>query len=832
AIQDIFGFKVVVQEMKKEADGSRTIVKGSLIEVPSNENFKLYDVKMTLPFSNVKVKASSQKTASGIPLGVPASDFITLDLQELKLMAHDAFGAIVKMDQGAPLKIEQDNASGFLQGKVSVIPSSFNFSQSILGLPQGKYMHVLPSGTGGTQVKVFTIGEYARQKFSIGNEEGDDLAFKYLGFGGKAARAQSYLDGDKIVLATTLTTEKIPGMTPSQIEVNAGPLVVKTNGVEAASADQPISFALEKWTVTGSKWTIQSNSSGIHIPGATIKTGVVDIPVGNLVILPNNLDASGFDVSSITLSGVVPVMVPNSEGAIFGYNPSVGVDQKGHWELRLLAKDGMPAATLSGLPGMEPGATIDFDIFSLISNGEQKLSFSKNYQGTTFHKVLKTKPVSFSGGNQYFQMMTGVDLGIPGVSETSAILQFSKKDNTVDMKIFPFPVDVEGPGFVRFITSMQQDAQTLKPGEFISKGQIRDKEGIVLQATLHRTLNAAWIDVDPKGQTLPLGNAGTSLANVEGKMEADMTAAKWKNFRFSGELKGFKGMTGDVRKTFTVHGSITADNESLNVKNIPTPFGGMNLTYDLKNSRLTGDMQLKQSIGPMSLNGMANITIDGSGWHFISGGQISMPGLGGMSAGMLIGDYDHMPQAVADKLMQFAYDKRVPPSFANGISGFFFTGEKDLPVINIPDYNIDLGVLSATMGAKAGLDARIWMNFDDAGNEYGIGAMAFAHVYFKAASITCTKLGAEARAELGVKGIYNTGSGAFSVNGCGSISVSGTAKQCFPTPCWDGICCKSCIGGSITKAVSVEVLLDSTGKTDLSFGFGNCSGQPPMAANW
>src|SRR5690606_764888 len=250
--------------------------------------------------------------------------------------------------------------------------------------------------------------------------------------------------------ATTLTTEKIPGMTPSQIEVNAVPLVARTNGVEAASADQPISFALEKWHVTGSKWTMQSHSSGIHVPGATIKTGVVDIPVGNLVILPNNLDASGFDVSSITLSGVVPVIVPNCEGARFGYNPSVGVDQQGRWELRLLAKDGMPAATLSGLPGMEPGATIDFDIFSLISNGEQKLSFSKYYQGTTFHKVLKTKTVSFSGGNQYFQMMTSVDLGIPGVSETSAILQFSKKDNAVDMKIFPFPVDVEGPGFVRF----------------------------------------------------------------------------------------------------------------------------------------------------------------------------------------------------------------------------------------------------------------------------------------------------------------------------------------------------------------------------------------------
>lgn len=831
AIQDIFGFKVLVQEMKKEPDGTRTIVKGSLIEIPANENFKLYDAKLTLPFSNVKVKPSSQKTSAGIPLGVPVSDFLTLDLQELKLMAHDAFGAMVRMDQGMLLKVENENASGFLKGKVSVIPASFNFSQSILSLPKGKFMHLLPPGGEGTDVKVLTVGEYGKQKFSIGNEEGSDLAFKYLGFGGKATRAQSYLDGDHIVLATMLTTEKIPGMTPSQIELNAGPMVVKANGVEPASMDQPVSFALEQWTVTGPKWSIQSNSSGILIPGATIKTGVVDIPMNNLVILPNNLDASGFDIKSLTLSGVAPINVVDSKNAIFGYNPSVGKDQKGHWELRLLGKDGVPAATVSGLPGMEAGATIDFDIFSLISNGEQRLEFSKYYKGTTFHKVLKTNPIAFSGGDQYFKMVTAVDLGIPGVSESNAILQFEKEGGAIVMKILPFAVDVEGPGFVKFYTSMKQGSQQLKPGEFTSMGQIRDKEGIALEGKLHRTVNDAWIEVDPKGQNLPLGGAGTSLANVEGKMEADMSAAAWKNFWFSGELQGFKGMTGDTRKTFTVHGSITADDESLNVKNIPTPFGGMNLTYDLKKSRLTGDMQLKQSIGPMSLNGMANITIDPSGWHFISGGQLSMPGLGGMAAGMLIGDYDHMPPEVADKLMQFAYNKEVPPSFANGISGFFFTGERDLP-FSIPNYSIDVGVLSAKMGAQAGLDARMWMNFDDTGNEYGIGAMAFAHVYFKATSITCTKLGADAKAELGAKGIYNSGSGTFTVSGCGSISVSGTAKQCFPTPCWDGICCKACIGGSISKAVSLEILLDSNGNTDLSFGFDNCSGQPPMAANW
>src|SRR5690606_5022932 len=142
-----------------------------------------------------------------------------------------------------------------------------------------------------------------------------------------------------------------------------------------------------------------------------------------------------------------------------------------------------------------------------------------------------------------------------------------------------------------------------------------------------------------------------------------------------------------------------------------------------------------------------------------------------------IGDYSFMPADVSQKVMQFAYDKTVPPSFKSGISGFFFTGEKELPIINFPDFSIDLGILSASMGAEAGLDGRLWMDFDDSGNTYGIGAMAFAHVYFKAASITCTKLGAEARAELGAKGVYTTSNGTFSVKGCGSITVTGSAKQ-------------------------------------------------------
>ena len=125
------------------------------------------------------------------------------------------------------------------------------------------------------------------------------------------------------------------------------------------------------------------------------------------------------------------------------------------------------------------------------------------------------------------------------------------------------------------------------------------------------------------------------------------------------------------------------------------------------------------------------------------------------------------------------------------------------------------------------MDARFWMSFDGSGNEYGIGAMAFAHAYFIASSITCTTLAADARAELGAQGSYNTGTGVFTLGGCGSFSIGVKIQQCFPTLVAG---CEGCIGKSLDESIKVNLLLDSQGHTDLSFGFGNCSGQPALSS--
>jgi hypothetical protein len=311
-------------------------------------------------------------------------------------------------------------------------------------------------------------------------------------------------------------------------------------------------------------------------------------------------------------------------------------------------------------------------------------------------------------------------------------------------------------------------------------------------------------------------------------MLVDNSKNDWGLFTFTGTMNGVKGMEGDRKKTFTIYGDIVADNQGVKVKNIDTGFGSLNITFDYQHARMIGDLTIDKSFSGLTLHGVANMLVDGSGWYFLAGGQIESPGLGDIQAGFMIGDYDVMPPDVTNKIMQFAYNKQVPSAFKDHISGMFITGRKSIPVIDIPDVSIDLWILSARLGIDAGLDARFWMGFDKSGAEFGIGAMAFAHAYFIASSITCTTLSADARAELGATGSYNTGTGTFTLGGCGSFSLAARIEQCFPTLVAG---CEGCIGKTLSESIKVNMLLDSQGHTDLSFGFGNCSGQSSLSSD-
>lgn len=834
-IENIFGFEVEIQSKTKQNDDT-WLVSGNLIKLPANDNFSLRDGKQSIPFSNLKIKKSGE-TKNGIPVGIPTENILTTDLANIKLVLQNNFWVVQKPSSGDQLLVKADNQKGSVTGKVALEKSSFKFTQNYVTFnndPNEALLLTEKPGSFNTDLASITINTSSKKKFGVADLKGQKLSYTLLGFKADADAAGSWIQDNSISLQTVIHINSLPGMNPSTLDVNAGNLVIHPDKFEPLKGDQPISFKLEKWQFTGNNWQLQQGSSSIDIATGTIKTGSIDVPLKNISLKPNGLSISSFDVNNLTLAGIIPVNVITTKPA-FGYNKTgIGSDQKPHYELRLVGENGGPGVTIKSLPGMKAGQEMKFQNFSLISNGEQIVNPGNQGNSIVFYSVMKVKPLAFTSDADYVNMDCGIDLGIPQLKQTSGVIQFRKEAGSLKLLLYPLNVSLNGPGGVDFSANVQfnDHPQNLTEGNFTALGTIRDKEGIVLKGLLTRTPQEAWIKVDPENQKLPLGGGNTSLANIKGRMDADMTAGVWKNFSFSGEMQGFKGMQGDTRKTFVVTGAINASNQKIDVKNIPSGFGNIGLTYDIANSRFTGNLQLDKNIGPLSMAGTADLLADAGGWYFLAGGKLTAPGLGGMSAGLLIGDYAAMPSNVSSTLMQFAYDKHVPPSFQNGISGFFFTGMKELPVINIPNYSIDLGVISASFGAQAGLDARLWMDFTKTGNEYGIGAMAFAHAYLKGASITCTRFGADARAELGLKGTYYTSSGNFALKGCGSFTISGSIQQCVPTLCWDGICCEWCHGVGVSKGIKVELTLDSGGNTDLSFGFGNCSGQSTMTGNW
>ena len=823
---ELFGFPVVISSVNKQ--GNTAEVSGSLLEPGklSNANFAFQSGSVPeLKFSGVKlVKPQGGKIFK------PDESSFNIDKDKLKVVLNNAFMAVQNPVTGSLIKVEEESGGkGMIRGKVE-LENSFQFNSSLFSFGnQGAW--ITEQGGSGNSVVVFRPppDEHKAKTYRLNNKNGGDLAVTLKGFDGTALKSASFVRNDTLSLSLKLSTKEIQNINPSVITIDVGNLKLTNAGFEPLNGTSKLSFKLENWTVESQNWSLSQQSKGFEIASGTLKTGVVNLPVKNIELTPTTFKIWQIELKQMTLGGVAPLTL-KTDNTSFGFFPSIGKDHKGHWRLAVVGMNGQPAVTLEGLPGLKQGTELTFNTFSVLSNGEQSLTFTQGLQNLEFYNTLHVSPIAIYPYDGYFLLDGAMDLGIPRIKKQNGTIRFSKESSGMKFALYPLNVDFEGPGKVRFYSSQKFGDQVFNNGIFSAPGEIMDEEGIKLKGNLHRDKTSIWLEVDPYNQVLPIGTNGTTtLSDITGKMQVDNTRNDWDLFTFTGTMNGVKGMEGDRKKTFTIYGDIVADNQDVKVKNIDTGFGNLNITFDYKNARMIGDMNIDKSFSGLTLHGVANMLVDGSGWYFLAGGQIEAPGLGDFQAGFMIGDYSVMPPDVTNKIMQFAYNKEIPVAFRNHISGMFITGRKSLPIIDIPDISIDLWILSARLGVDAGLDARFWMGFDNSGNEYGIAAMAFAHAYFVASSITCTNLSADARAELGASGTYNSGTGAFTIGGCGSFSLAARIEQCFPTLVAG---CKGCIGKTLSESIKVNMLFDSQGHTDLSFGFGNCSGQNSLSSGF
>jgi hypothetical protein len=814
SIKTIFGFKVTIIEKEKQNDGTYIIKRGNLIEIPNNKNFTFREEKIVLPFSNLKIKKIGKNDDYGTPIFEPVENYVSLNNKTLNLKLNNAFNAILG-DDSSQLKLTNNNGKGQIKGKIGIENKSFNTSNITLEQPVSMYL--TQNGTSKMNIVALAVENPNVDRFGIVNPKGKELQFKLGNFEATAKQEKSYVTENKITLYTHLKTQAIEGLTPEKLEIEAGNLVLQPTKMIPINNNNPLKFKLEKWDFEAKKWVFNTKYLRIEMAKGLIKTGSIDIPANGITISSSELNIANFNLNELSFGGIAKLNVVGNT-ASFGLNQNVGSDNLSHWELRITGENNRPAAQLS-LPGFETGKSINFDMVSILSNGEQKTNTSNN-KSMKFYNIINVKPTNISSGDGYIDIMSMTDLGIPNIPESAGFIRYTKKAGKLVAKVAPLPFTLDAPGKVKLSVGNNPENSEIREGFFKAIGFLTDKEGINLQASIQKTNTNIHIEIEP-GQNMVLGGSGNSFKNIEGGIKLNANN-KWEKLIFSGELAGFKGVETGQRQTFIVHGDITADDEELNIDNIKTPFGDLELTYDIKNSRFLGHLNINQEIGGMEFVGSADMLVGSDGWYFSAGGKGTPPGIGEISVGLILGDSNYLAPDVTANLMQFAYDKNVPPTIQNGVSGLFVTGEKIIPLINIPDVDLDLGILSISLGAKAGIDARVWMNFDDSdGSEFGIGIMAFAYVYFEASSIACRKIGAEARAELGLKGKYQTAIGKFSIDGCGSISVSGHIEQCVPTLVAG---CKLCTSFDFGKSVRLDLHLDSDEKMDVSFGLGNCSG--------
>ena len=336
------------------------------------------------------------------------------------------------------------------------------------------------------------------------------------------------------------------------------------------------------------------------------------------------------------------------------------------------------------------------------------------------------------------------------------------------------------------------DPNSIGSSGLSAKGTLSEPGLYSVNVQLNKTASKTEI-VDIPGQSFPIDKGGKrKLTGFNGEMH--VASNNWTNFIFSGNLDGTKGANGKL--TFTIKGDIVADGQSVKVDKVNTSFGNMSFTFDFANSRLTGKLEINQVLnGTGELHGSAESVVDGSGWYFCAGGLLSMknnPYIKQMSSAILFGDYPAISDPFITKTFaDYSYSKTLPASFKQSLSGFYASGAAEFPVPYVPDFDIDLVVVSGELSVSAGGSFDLGLNFIDGGATLYTGSAAFVHGHIGvggSVGIACAGASFDAKVEFANNGELKT-DGSWYVEGINTITLSGGAY------CGYGCCnskCKRC----------------------------------------
>ena len=844
-LSQIWGFSVEIEEVNF-SDANTAELNGAFVNLPANGNFKLLIPNTRLDFANLIV--DFVPGPNGELIADPVQTEINLDVLTLPIGIMDNFQGQLKSSNTnnqslnpSPSTLtmqEESQGQGILKGRVYMELSSFEFSYQYNG---HLYLGDDPNTPVVSVFRPETV-PYPRRDFSLmalyakSGYSPKDPYYSVHEFGATADRFQSYLREDTVALYTVLHTN-IQLADPSDLQIEAGYIRITHTDILSFDQGDFLSFDLESWKIESTAgWYYDKNNGGIHIPTATIKTGVTDVPIKDMILYYDDIKTGELSLDDpdqpFMLGGIAELELLGGE-TWFYLDQSGPTDLNPHWRIELLGNTHNPAAR-TDIPEFDSGQ-IYFESFSLLSNGDEYANLDE--QTVWLYDVLEYDLHSIVTGAGFFQLTGEADLHIPDVPSSAAILTFTKPNSQIQMDIDHLEMGLDGTGKVEFIDYNFTGAQSFSTGLFTAKGQIRayDDQGnaILLEGHLKRTPSTCLIEViqvNNTNQHIVCGGVGSNtLEVIQGVMPANLSAFTWDRFEFDAIPRSSKGLPNDTKVLhFVVNGDIEASGAEISVSEIGTPFGGLEITFNLEDMSMSAylNMTTPMTIGVATVHeAEVNFYMAEKGFYFLLGANADISFITNLDLFILAGHYAEFNQDMQNYFIERTYQTTIPEAFQNGFSGFLLNA-KWQPIDAHAGFDV-LEIVYLDLYASAGLEVRVLADFAD--DKYAMSVLGFGE-FMLAFGGPCFDTGIGIMIEILLAASITDGD--FLIEGCASVGVLGYYQACVPTPlgCVD-LCASDCWTGSVRVDLAIG---EPVGGFDFSVDIGgpSCSGNPMTLSDY
>jgi hypothetical protein len=796
----------------------------------------------TIEFSDLMVVADDIKNDSLKPYCRPQSLPMQTDVNEQKIRVLGFYEATMYDNTNGVTLTNHTTGNvqqGVAQARVRIELTSF--TSNSIGLDEGQSINLVSSSVNNpTLFQVFTTNGPSvvstSQGIGIGNSAGNALNYRLHEFPAIAVKGTSRIYKDSLVLDTRLQTSLEHVQQPNlnlpigKVRINKDRELDNIN--RAINLTTPLGSFSMLWQ------RIYINGGGVQFDG-TLNAAGMNMPVEGADLYPTEfwIPQGSLQTNNVKLLNTVPVNVHT--GATFGYDATRSVPA---WYLSITSQSStVAAADISGqhLSGLPANAVIPFTSIWFYSNNEQTVNLLSNQPAYKVHNIAPFTLQAVLLSNTLITLSGQLDPGIPAFPVYPTALLYEKTGaNTISgMTLRPFSMNNIKVNGVEFAFNNNNSTSiSFTNGQMQIRGRVSDENPDVFKNvafTLTKTNQETKLVLDetPQKQSVQLGGSGNSpiiLSNVEGRMW--VTNNQWNHLYINGDMPESMGFTADgKRMRFDVLGALSVTNQSVKLKKMETPFGNLNMTYDMANHRLMGNLSFTNTAGSMEIRGDAEIVVDKYGYYFMAGGgmEMSNPSVKGQ-AFMLFGNYKHKSSdrrsAIENMLKDYSYYYQALAELPNGyllmdeVNGFFFEAGAEIPVPGVPNFDINLGLVDAALEVTVGGDVRLGIAFGD-NTTYNMGMGIFVHAYFRlgvTAIHACAGVEVDVQAGVDADGTYST-NGNYTLQLTGYIVLEGRVYA------GGGLVCTSkCEGACVMTEASGQIRFNAVGtitESDSSFRF-------------